>query len=230
MSHPLLRESVDRVKKKKIKNEGRPPQTIHEQPQHQVTAHCGLKKYVIQPKKISSLISVLLDHLEIGSCELSVEFVGPRRIRSLNRDFRQKDRSTDVLSFPQNHWRRPILVSDTPRPTHQMGKLKEVPFISGPLVLGDLVISLEDAEKNAKKIGQGLDREVCFLMVHGILHLCGHDHMIPKEERLMLQQQERAMEIIKNSIQWKGVVRKLPSRSSMGKSFVSSKTNFRKRS
>jgi probable rRNA maturation factor len=62
-----------------------------------------------------------------------------------------------------------------------------------PRALGDLVISLPNAEQNAKAIGQPLDREVCFLIVHGLLHLCGHDHEAPVEERRMLDAQRRLM-------------------------------------
>lgn len=60
-------------------------------------------------------------------------------------------------------------------------------------VLGDIVICLDVAQENAKKIGQGLDREVCFLIVHGMLHLCGHDHEIKPEETIMFREQRKIM-------------------------------------
>ena len=62
--------------------------------------------------------------------------------------------------------------------------------------LGDLVIALDVAAENAQNIGQSLDREVCFLLVHGILHLCGHDHIKKTEEKLMLACQRRLMKIL----------------------------------
>lgn len=61
-------------------------------------------------------------------------------------------------------------------------------------MLGDLVISLEDAARNANDIGHSLDREAGFLIVHGILHLCGHDHMEPAEEELMTSMQRSLMD------------------------------------
>lgn len=195
---------------------------------HSVEARCELKRFALKPKKLQQLIITLLDHLELGPCELALEFVGPRRMRSLNRNFRAKDRSTDVLSFPQNTWRQPVEVVARPKVLRQRQKTDDNPLISMPLILGDLVISLEDAEKNAKKIGQGLDREVCFLIVHGLLHLCGHDHQIPKEEQLMLQQQEKAMNIINKSVKWQGIVvsKAHPEKPATRKSSVPSRTSF----
>jgi probable rRNA maturation factor len=194
---------------------------------HSVEARCGLKRFAIKPKKLTQIVTALLDHLELGSCEVAIEFVGPGRMRSLNRNFRAKDRSTDVLSFPQNNWRRPIQIALKPKTLGQRHKILDNPIISMPLMLGDLVISLPDAEKNAKKIGQGLDREVCFLIVHGLLHLCGHDHMNPKEERLMLQQQEKAMNIILKSVKWQGVASKVhQDLTATRKSSVPPRTNF----
>jgi probable rRNA maturation factor len=60
---------------------------------------------------------------------------------------------------------------------------------AAPTMLGDIVISPSDAQKNADDIGQSLERELLFLMVHGILHLCGYDHQRSTDEQKMLQQQ-----------------------------------------
>jgi probable rRNA maturation factor len=147
------------------------------------------------------LIATLLHHLGLGDCELSLGFVSSSKMRNLNQTFRQKDRTTDVLSFPQNTWKVPLRFQKHGGGRGQLKKTADPHTISGPvvsggLVLGDLVISLPEAEKNAQKIGQTLDREVCFLIVHGLLHLCGHDHMNPIEEQIMLHQQKKAMELL----------------------------------
>ena len=63
-------------------------------------------------------------------------------------------------------------------------------------MIGDIVISPEDALRNAENIGHSLDRETCFLLVHGFLHLCGHDHEEPEQERLMLEQQKLVMDYL----------------------------------
>lgn len=60
--------------------------------------------------------------------------------------------------------------------------------------LGDIVISIPEAARNAAHIGQSLERELCFLVVHGFLHLCGYDHMVPKDEAIMLRAQRTLMQ------------------------------------
>ena len=114
------------------------------------------------------------------------------------------DKSTDVLSFPQIDWARPCSVKTTP--SKKQAKFDNRP----PLTLGDIVISLDNANKNASNLNQGLDREVCFLLVHGILHLCGHDHVDPSGEKLMLKHQRKLMTIIEeyqHKPLWKGCVK-----------------------
>jgi len=93
---------------------------------------------------------------------MAVVFVGTRRMRTLNRTFRKKDRPTDVLSFPVG----------TKGP-------------DGKYYLGDIVISVPVAARQAKVMGHGLDREIETLLVHGFLHLVGRHHgaSISPEER-----------------------------------------------
>lgn len=85
---------------------------------------------------------------------LSLLLAGDRFMRRLNRRYRRKDRTTDVLAFPI----RPV----RPRVTSAM--------------LGDLVISLPQAERQAARAGHALDRELAVLVIHGLLHLLGYDH------------------------------------------------------
>ena len=142
--------------------------------------------YQVDAKKLKALSLRTLASLGLQDFFLSIRFVGTSAIRTLNRVHRAKDQATDVLSFPQESWAVPATVS---RPV----KLKTEPHPGPPRVLGDVVISLPEAARNAKKIGQGLDREVCFLVVHGILHLAGHDHERPADERRMLKEQRTLM-------------------------------------
>jgi probable rRNA maturation factor len=70
------------------------------------------------------------------------------------------------------------------------------------------VICLDIALENAEKIGQSLDREVCFLLVHGVLHLCGHDHEWEEDEVLMLEDQRKVMDSFNRDLPvWKDCVR-----------------------
>ena len=122
--------------------------------------------------------------LHLSKLQVNVDLVDDPRIQELNRDFRDQDRPTDVLSFPQYDW-------TTPASTEQVVTAPEDP--SPEPVLGDIAISLPTAQKNSGNIGQGLDREVCFLLVHGLLHLCGHDHEDQDDEQIMLKEQRQIM-------------------------------------
>lgn len=149
------------------------------------TVNSEITSYNVDFDKIRNVADQIRDHLGIPHYELAITFVGEEEIQVLNRDYRGKDTSTDVLSFPQCDWVEPLRVGATQKSAQE----KLLP----PEILGDIVISLPDAERNAATIGQGLDREVAFLLVHGILHLCGHDHMEPEEEKIMLAEQEELM-------------------------------------
>ena len=128
-----------------------------------------------------------MEHLDLARYELSVSFVTPQSIQELNSSYRQKDSVTDVLSFPQQTWETPKCFQPTAAPLKSR-------YSGPPLVLGDLVICLEKAQENAQSIGHSLDRETAFLLIHGILHLAGHDHEDPEEEALMTCEQTKFLE------------------------------------
>ena len=94
-----------------------------------------------------------LERLGVAAAEVGVLVCDDATIRTLNRHFRDKDRPTDVLSFPAN-FKQP----------------------DGPPYLGDIAISLETAARQAAERGVNLDREMRVLLLHGIVHLCGFDH------------------------------------------------------
>ncbi len=109
--------------------------------------------------------------------EVSVSFVSNNEIRSLNKIYRNKDSVTDVLSFP--------LGAD--------GKY-DINKETGCALLGDVVISLETAMRQAEIYGHSLEREIGFLTVHSMLHLLGYDHEIsPLEERIMREKEEQVL-------------------------------------
>jgi len=97
-----------------------------------------------------------LEHLALTDAELSVVLTTDPFIHDLNRTWRAKDSPTDVLSFPQ-----------------------EQP------VLGDIVISLDTAARQAEELGHSLAEEIRVLLVHGIAHLLGHDHHEPEDAKDM---------------------------------------------
>ena len=109
------------------------------------------------------------------NAELSVTFVDNREIHELNREFRGKDKPTDVLSFP----------------LFEADEGFEVDPAIGAVALGDIVISAERAKEQADEYGHSFAREVCFLAVHSTLHLLGYDHEISeKDEKYMNETQE----------------------------------------
>ncbi|MCL4129344.1 UNVERIFIED_CONTAM: hypothetical protein GTU68_065078 [Idotea baltica] len=123
-------------------------------------------KKVVPNQKILKVAKKLLSDLECSEAELSIAFISDAEILELNSSYRNKVSATDVLSFSQ-----------------------------APLLLGDIVISLETAQRQAQELGHGMYYEVIRLLVHGVLHLNGYEHedvdnsvseeMFSKERELM---------------------------------------------
>lgn len=137
---------------------------------------------------ITAIAREIKSHLGLDDFQIGITFVGSRAIRTLNHRFRDRDKVTDVLSFPQIDWQRPVPVRRKRKTNRGQGDA----FLLH--TLGDIVISIPEAERNAAQIGQSLERELCFLVVHGFLHLCGYDHMVPKDEAIMLRAQRVLMQ------------------------------------
>ena len=111
--------------------------------------------------------------------EVSVSFVSNIEIKNLNKIYRNKDSVTDVLSFP-------LTGSD--------GSV-EINQETGAVLLGDIVISLETAVKQASNYGHSLEREIGFLTVHSMLHLLGYDHETSQlDQRIMREKEESVLE------------------------------------
>jgi len=120
---------------------------------------------------------------------VTVIFAGPRQMRRINRDTRQVDALTDVLSFPmldmaEGHLARPLASQDY---DPESPERRLVP-------LGDIVICLDRAISQAAEYGHPLPREVAFLAVHGLLHLLGYDHRQPDEEKKIRRLQKRILD------------------------------------
>ena len=111
------------------------------------------RTHPLNRKRIRSLIERLSARYRLGNPEVVLIFVGTEAIRTLNRKYRRKDRPTDVLSF-------------------RIGKKGA----DGKFYLGDIVISVPVAAKQARTRGHGLERELEVLALHGFLHLAGYDH------------------------------------------------------
>lgn len=118
--------------------------------------------------------------------KVNLSFVGEEEIKELNRKTRNIDRVTDVLSYPYTNL----------KPNEKL-KLKDYVTDIDPednhLVLGDVFICLKRAEEQAKEFNHSLKREICFLFCHSMLHLCGYDHIDPKDEEIMTNKQEEIL-------------------------------------
>ena len=110
-------------------------------------------------------------------CEISVTFTDNSGIRELNREYRGIDRATDVLSFPQ----------------FDFYGGETLPEGDGAVALGDIVLSLERAEEQAREFGHSFSREVAFLTVHSVLHLLGYDHELGDAEDADMRARQRAV-------------------------------------
>ncbi len=130
---------------------------------------------------VQSLAEKALDVLDKADHELSIVLTDDLHIRSLNRDFRQKDAPTDVLSF---------------------GQLEGEPFVTPVPHLGDLVISLETAARQAEDRGHPLEAELRILLVHGLMHLLGHDHMEADERARMAAAEDALLTALPAHPQW----------------------------
>jgi probable rRNA maturation factor len=120
------------------------------------------KKHPVRTKAFEWLLAELGARYRLAAFEVTLAFVGERAIRTLNRKFMKKDGPTDVLSFP-------------------IGEKGP----DGKFYLGDIVIAVPVAFRQAREKGHSLDRELRLLAIHGFLHLLGYDHFagIEEEER-----------------------------------------------
>lgn len=120
--------------------------------------------------------------------EVSLLLTDDEEIREINREFRNIDAATDVLSFPTIEY-------ETPGDFSGLEEAAEMYFHpeSGELLLGDIVISVERAIVQAQEYGHPLTREIAFLTAHSMLHLMGYDHMEEEERALMEARQEEIL-------------------------------------
>ncbi len=127
-------------------------------------------------EKIEAVMKACLEYESYSDdYEVSLSFVTNEEIRELNRNFRNIDRVTDVLSFP-------MMTDDD----------FEIEYEEESL--GDIVISIERASEQAKEYGHSLEREVCFLVCHSMFHLLGYDHMQDDEAKDMRSREEAVLQ------------------------------------
>lgn len=133
--------------------------------------------------------NVVLESLDYVECpyeaEVNVIITDNQEIQAINKEHRQIDAPTDVLSFP-------LVDYETPADFDHVEEYVEDYFDpdTGELLLGDIVVSVDKVEEQAEKYGHSATRELAFLVAHSMLHLCGYDH-IDEDERLEMEAKQR---------------------------------------
>ncbi|MGX7445929.1 rRNA maturation RNase YbeY [Dolosigranulum pigrum] len=127
---------------------------------------------------VQDILAYAADYLELEeNCAMSVIIVDNEEIQNINREYRQKDAVTDVISFALEE---SVVEDDFPAIQEVMDESRE---------LGDIFVSFQRAQEQAVEYGHSFKRELGFLVVHGFLHLNGYDHMTDEEEAEMFDLQ-----------------------------------------
>jgi len=121
----------------------------------------------------------LQQHRLPGAAEIDVTFCDDDFVRKLNREWRNQDTATDVLSFPQ------------------LDSVDAIAPGADEVLLGDIVISLERAQDQAEEFGHSFSREVSYLFVHGLLHLLGYNHQSEREKEEMRLAEENLLAMVR---------------------------------
>ena len=141
-------------------------------------------------KIIEDSINLSLDFEKVPyECEISVTIVDDERIHEINKEFREIDRSTDVLSFPLNEFEK---VADWQNFDEDKASFN---YDTGELMLGDIILSAEHIIKQANEYGHTRKRELAFLVIHSILHLLGYDHITKEDEEKMFSKQRQILDL-----------------------------------
>lgn len=134
---------------------------------------------------VESLVSELLqfalkEEKMMGDIEVSVTFMSDEAIQVVNKEYRGKDTPTDVISFALEEMGE--------------GELQIIKDQNMPIILGDILISVDTAKRQAVEYNHPLTREIGFLALHGLLHLLGYDHMTEEEEKVMFGRQKEILD------------------------------------
>lgn len=141
------------------------------------------------------LDAVMAEALSLENCpyeaQVNLLITDDQGIQEFNRQYRQVDSPTDVLSFP--------MIAFEKEGDFSAAEEDEADYFdpeSGELNLGDIIISADKVKEQAEKYGHSIKRELAFLIAHSMLHLCGYDHMEKEEAHVMEQKQEEILSIL----------------------------------
>ena len=124
------------------------------------------------------------ERIEDSKLYITVTFTSPENIQKINKEYRNIDRATDVLSFPMFEKKE------------LENKIQEKDFLHED-ILGDIVISIEKVKEQAKEYGHSFERELSYMLVHGFYHLMGYDHIEEEDKKEMRKKEEKVLEKLK---------------------------------
>jgi len=138
------------------------------------------RRYAIRTSSLLEFVRILQRRLKLRNREFNICLVNDEAIRRLNLAYRGKDKATDVLSFPWTETERtPRAEGPTRSPQRKGWGIRNF--------LGDVVVSVPSARRNAQKEGHSILNEIRWLTLHGVLHLMGHDHARDRGEMTALE-------------------------------------------
>ena len=124
------------------------------------------------------------EKIEDSKLYITVTFTNPENIQKINKEYRNIDKATDVLSFPMFEKKE------------LENKIQEKDFLHED-ILGDIVISIEKVKEQAKESGHSFERELSYMLVHGFYHLMGYDHIEEEDKKEMRKKEEKVLEKLK---------------------------------
>ena len=133
-----------------------------------------IDKDILELDTLNDYVKYVVKELELDKCEFNIIIVDNKRIHEINREYRNVDRETDVISFA---------LEDNMDIKYDDFRL-----------LGDIYISIDKCYSQAEDYGHSNVREICFLATHGILHLLGYDHMEESDEKEMFDLQNKLLD------------------------------------
>ncbi|MDR3210099.1 MAG: rRNA maturation RNase YbeY [Oscillospiraceae bacterium] len=151
---------------------------------HRILIRNTNARVTLDPRVLRAAMLAALDAEEVRvPCEVSVLITDDYRIQAVNREFRQTDAPTDVLSFPLQ----------TFAPGAFDARDAETDMSTGRVPLGDIVLSAERVAAQAREYGQSAEREAAYLVIHSILHLLGYDHTDEAEAKSRMRAREKTI-------------------------------------
>lgn len=137
-----------------------------------------------EEKLIKEVVSRVLEEEKVlPEVDVYITLTNNEEIHKINKEYRDVDRTTDVLSFPMYE-------------RDEIAGLKNDTDDEIEKILGDIIVSIEKVREQAEEYGHSFERELAYLVTHGMLHLLGYDHMIEEEKAVMRKREEEILETL----------------------------------